>query len=179
MDAGARARRDVLSARAAFLASVFFACAPPRARGGAPGVPALAAGGPPGRTQPEAALTVPADPAASLARLTPEGVRSRGHGGGLYQVTIFANPPGVTLWRERRGRAAPRALFVAQHQSVMDDSPGPVLLMQKHDPGYDSSAADWQFAWAEAQSTIVRSGRLADCAACHAGAETDYVFIIE
>jgi hypothetical protein len=94
-------------------------------------------------------------------------------------VTVFANEAGATLWRERSGRAAPRALFVAPHQSVVDASPGPVLLMQKQDPGYDSNAADWQFAWAEPPSTLVRSGRLADCAACHAGAETDYVFIPE
>jgi hypothetical protein len=51
--------------------------------------------------------------------------------------------------------------------------------MQKQDPGYDPAAADWQFGWAEAPSTLVRSGRLADCAVCHAAAETDYVFITE
>jgi hypothetical protein len=179
VDAGTRARRDVLSARAALFAVLLGACAEPRAHGGGVAAPVRNAAETPAPAEAEVALVVPADPAAVLTRLTPESVRSRGHGGGLYQVTIFANPDGARLWRERSGRARVRALFVAQHRSVLDASPGPVLLMQKQDPGYDPAAADWQFGWAEAPSTLVRSGRLADCAACHAAAETDYVFITE
>jgi hypothetical protein len=122
---------------------------------------------------------VPEDPGAALERLTPKAIQSRGHGGGIYGVTILANAAGAKLWREHSGRTPAHALFVAEHRFLEDGSPGPLLVMQKQTPGYDPGAADWQFAWAESPSKVVRSGRLADCAACHAAAETDYVFIPE
>lgn len=133
----------------------------------------------PARSEPEATLVVPANYAAVLERVTPEKTRSRGHAGGLYEVTIFANAAGARLWRERSGPAPSGALFIAEHRSVLDASPGPLLVMQKRDPGYDRGAGDWQFAWAEPDSKLVRSGRLSDCTACHAAAETDYVFILD
>ena len=161
------------------MAVLLGACAEPRARDKAPG--GLAPTGPlaPARAEPEAELIVPADPAAVLERLTSVGVRSRGHAGGVYQVTIFANPAGAKLWRERLQRALAGALFVAEHRSLEDASPGPLLLMQKQGAGYDPGAGDWQFAWAESPTKLLRSGRLVDCSACHAAAETDYVFIAE
>jgi hypothetical protein len=134
---------------------------------------------PEARSEPEATLVVPEKPGAELERLTPGAIRSRGHAGGVYGVTIFANAIGARLWRERAGHAPVHALFVAEHRSLDDGAPGPLLVMQKQAPGYDPGSGDWQFAWAETPSKIVRSGRLADCAACHAAAETDYVFIPE
>lgn len=53
-------------------------------------------------------------------------------------------------------------------------APGPVLAMKK----LSARRHDWYFAFATAALTPLRQGKLTDCAACHATASHDDVFIV-
>ncbi|MEB2313831.1 MAG: hypothetical protein OZ921_07460 [Sorangiineae bacterium] len=165
MDLGARARHDLLS-----LGLLALGCSGPLA---SPSRPAARRAAP---AQP-APVEQAAQPAlGSLEELAREAV-SRGHAPGRYRVRVVGDARARQAWRAGERVFPPGAVLAAVHVELKGGAPGPVLVMTKRAPGYFPEGNDWQYSFATPALRALRSGRLADCATCHALAPADGVFV--
>lgn len=102
---------------------------------------------------------------------------SRGHAGGRYHATLYANDAAARAWRSSAAKMPAGALLAAAHSDRQ--GPGPLLVMHKRSAGYDPDHGDWYYAVADRDARhVLRQGRLPDCAACHSTSPTAYVFVV-
>lgn len=112
---------------------------------------------------------------SSLRRATPRA-RSQ-HLTGDLEAEVLANERASaypSLGPDRPLTAG--ATLVEVHFAPGSSDPSVLFAMIKHPPGFDPEGGDWEYLIAEPSGAIVRRGKLALCARCHAEAPHNYIF---
>ncbi len=119
---------------------------------------------------------VPADFRTSLTRVSTTRFPSRGHASGRWDVDVYADPAGAEALRGEHWPVPVGARFVEEHFERGDGGAGPVMMMEKRPPGFDSARGDWRYVAVGTRGEVVKDGIVESCAGCHGEAPGDHVF---
>ena len=93
------------------------------------------------------------------------------------RIHLYVDPSAENTVNERRTVFPPGAIVIKEKLGSGNLAVA-VGGMIKHPPGYDPKNGDWEYFYCEKDGAPT-SGKLANCATCHAGAKaTDYVFSV-
>lgn len=181
MDALARRRRSLLIGALLALAALA-ACA----RSAPPseiGVSAQRAGAGPrdaGATElVDGAAALPAGYRTTFAKVNRARFVSQGHAAGRWEIDVWANELAQKALATR-SRAVPQgAIAVVEHfERGAGGKAGPVMVMEKREPGFAKEHGDWRWAIVGSQGQLVQDGVVEQCAGCHDDAPADGFFPI-
>ena len=126
-----------------------------------------------------AAAGLPADWRAHLVRVDKATFVSNGHAAGRWDADGWATPPGkdAALSTAAGGELPVGTRLVMEHtERTPEHAPGPLMLMEKMDRGFDPDHGDWRYAVVGSTGDLVQDGRIESCAGCHDDAPRDHVF---
>jgi hypothetical protein len=99
-----------------------------------------------------------------------EGTRPHG-----ALLTTYVNQPALEAIENEAGEMPPGAIVVKENYKP-DETLAAVTVMYKS-KGFDSEHNDWFWLKREADGTVVASGKVQSCIACHSRkADNDYLF---
>jgi len=124
---------------------------------------------------------VPLNPVAmdfrtSMTRVNPSRFLSRGHASGRWDVDVYADKAGAEALRGEHWPVPAGAHFVEEHFERSDGGAGPIMMMEKRAPGFDTAHGDWRYTAIGTKGEVVKDGIVESCAACHGEAPGDHVF---
>ena len=175
MDALPRSRRLLLSVVA--LAWAAPACGP-RPAGPAVGAshasPAFGPGKDGGAARP--ATSIPADFRITFTRWNHARFTSNGHAAGRFDVDIYASGVGKDALAATTGELPVGTRLVKEHFERQGGGPGPIMMMQKMERGFDPEHGDWRYVVVSSTGEEVQAGKVESCTGCHDDAPRDHVF---
>jgi len=101
---------------------------------------------------------------------------SKGHAGGRWDAEVYADAKGAAAIGVERGAAPEGARLVEEHFERNDGGAGPIMMMEKRAPGFDTPGGDWRYVAVGARGDVVKDGIVESCAGCHGDAPVDHVF---
>jgi len=127
---------------------------------------------------PHGPSSIPPDFRTSLTKINHARFVSNGHAGGRYDVDVYANAAGKSAALSASGDVPVGARLVKEHFERTGDSvqPGPVMMMEKMDRGFDPEHGDWAYVVVNSAGQQVQNGRVEACTGCHDDAPHDHVF---
>lgn len=134
-----------------------------------------------GRTSVEAGVAQDAglpDYRATFTKVTAERFVSQGHINGRFEVDVWANDLARGPLTEQHGRVPQGAAVVMEHwERAADGSKrGPVMMMEKREPGYDPEHGDWRWVAVASSGALTGDGKIESCGGCHRDAPFDHLF---
>jgi len=124
---------------------------------------------------------IPSDFRTNLTKINRARFVSSGHAGGRYEVDVYANAAGKSAALSASGDVPVGARLVKEHFERAGDTvqPGPVMMMEKMERGFDPDHGDWAYVVVNSAGAQVQNGRVEACAGCHDDAPHDHVFRIK
>lgn len=116
---------------------------------------------------------------AHLVRVNKAPFVSNGHAAGRWDADVYATAAGkdAAITTAAGGELPVGTRFVMEHtERAADHAPGPLMLMEKMDHGFDPDHGDWRYAVIGSTGDLVQDGRIESCAGCHDDAPRDHVF---
>jgi len=121
---------------------------------------------------------IPSDWRTTLTKINHARFVSKGHAGGRYEVDVYANEAGKSAATSTSGEVPVGARLVKEHFERTGDGvqPGPLMMIEKMEHGYDPDHGDWAYVVVNSTGTQVQNGRVEACVGCHDDAPHDHVF---
>ena len=130
---------------------------------------------------------IPVDFRATLTKVNRQRFNAGGHAGGRFDADVYVTPSakdaafGILPAPPGLGGGIPPTppgtVLVMEEVELGKSTAGPVLMMEKEAPGFDSARGDWRYVVVD--GTDVQDGALDLCASCHAEAPHDHVFAVD
>jgi hypothetical protein len=117
---------------------------------------------------------IPTDFRTKLVKLDQAPFLSNGHAGGRYDADVYVNGEAKDACLAERGPIPVGTRLVMEHREKKGGAPGPLMMMEKKEAGFDPRHGDWRYVAVDA--TEVNDGALVPCATCHDEAPHDHVF---
>ncbi|WP_394843976.1 cytochrome P460 family protein [Pendulispora brunnea] len=124
---------------------------------------------------------IPSDFRTNLTKINRARFVSNGHAGGRYEVDVYANAAGKAAATSNSGDVAVGARLVKEHFERTGEGvqPGPVMMMEKMERGFDPEHGDWAYLVVNSAGQPVQNGRVEACVGCHDDAPHDHVFRVQ
>ena len=115
---------------------------------------------------------------ATFTKMTSERFVSQGHAAGRFEVDVWSNDGAKGPLVDQHGTVPAGAAVVMEHWERSRDGAkrGPVMMMEKREPGYDKEHGDWRWVVVGSAGALVNEGRIESCGACHGDAPFDHLF---
>jgi hypothetical protein len=117
----------------------------------------------------------------SLAHVNSARFVSNGHAAGRYEADVYGTAAGkdAALSAAAGGELPTGTRLVMEHfERAPAPRPGPVMLMEKMERGFDPDHGDWRYVVLSSAGDVAQQGRVESCAGCHDDAPRDHVFRI-
>jgi hypothetical protein len=118
---------------------------------------------------------IPADYETAFAKMNAARFVSNGHAAGRWDVDVFTNDKDTFV--AARGEVPVGTKLLKVHYELGGAAGrGPVMMMEKREPGYDPEHGDWRYVVVASTGELVKDGPIAACAGCHDDAPHDHIF---
>jgi hypothetical protein len=119
---------------------------------------------------------VPADFEATFTKLNATRFVSSGHADGRWDVDVYVNDLGKNVFAAERTPVPAGTKLLKVHFERPGAKRGPIMMMEKREPGFDPEHGDWRYVVLSSTGEVVKDGPAGICAGCHDDAPHDHLF---
>ena len=123
--------------------------------------------------------SIPADFRETMTKLNHARFVSTGHAAGRFDVDVYANDAGASVFTSDHADVPIGARFVEEHFERAGATAGKtaaIMMIEKRDPTFDPPHGNWSYVVLGSSGELVKEGALESCAGCHGDAPHDHLF---